>query len=386
MPNDEGSSSHCESAIPPLQPSFYRPELDFLRFFAFLAVFIQHSLPQSAIAYRAHGLPQFDALWMAAVQRSGAYGVDLFFVLSAYLITELLQREFTSTGKVDVRSFYIRRVLRIWPLYFFFLGLCMLLSRYGVVGQHLKTTYVLAFVFLAGNWICAFRGYPNSAAAPLWSVSLEEQFYLTWPVLMLLVHVKRLMQVGICMIVFSSVIRLALFFLGVKHPGVWCNTFARLDPIGCGIILAACLNGRRPTLSKLDRLVLGTIAIMTLLFVGRYIPLDVPRLPNLLGGYPAVALASSVLVFLILACDLSTLPATISSSGIYLGRISYGLYVFHVLAIELVNRTIPESFVIRLPLALMLTVGFSAISYRYLEKPFLRLKLRFTHVSSRPGG
>lgn len=386
MPNDNGSSPPCESAIPPLKLSFYRPELDFLRFFAFLAVFIQHSLPQSPNAYRVHGVPQFAALWMAAVQHSGGYGVDLFFVLSAYLITELLQREFISTGKVDIRSFYIRRILRIWPLYFFFLGLCVLLSRFGLVGEHLKTTYVFAFVFLAGNWICAFRGYPDSAAAPLWSVSMEEQFYLTWPVLMRLVHVKRLMQVGICMVVFSSVSRLALFFLGVKHPGVWCNTFARLDPIGCGIILAAWLNGRRPVLSKLNRLVLLAIAIMTLLVVGRYIPLDVPRLPNLLGGYPVVALASSLLVVLILACDLSSLPRIVSSSGIYLGRISYGLYVFHVLAIELVNRTIPKSFAVRLPLALVLTVGLSAISYRYLEKPFLRLKLRFTHVSSRPGG
>jgi peptidoglycan/LPS O-acetylase OafA/YrhL len=251
MPSDYGGSSHCESAIPSLQPSFYRPELDFLRFLAFLAVFIQHSLHQSAQAYIAHGVPQFAALWMAAVPISGAYGVDLFFVLSAYLITELLQREFASTGKVDIRSFYIRRVLRIWPLYFFFLGVCVLLSRFGIAGEHLKITYVLAFVFLAGNWICAFQGYPNSVAAPLWSVSLEEQFYLTWPVLLRILHVKRLMQVAICMIVLSSVSRLALLLLGVKHPGVWCNTFARLDPIGCGIILAACLKGRKPTLSIL---------------------------------------------------------------------------------------------------------------------------------------
>lgn len=369
-----------------VNPSFYRPELDSLRFLAFLGVFIQHSLPHSIDVYEAHGLPKLLAPWIASITMGGAYGVDLFFVLSAYLITELLQREFALTGGLDIRSFYIRRILRIWPLYFFFLALCILLTLLGMGRQHFGVSYALAFILLAGNWICAFKGYPASVAAPLWSVSLEEQFYLTWPVLMRLVRVRRLMIAAVSMLVLAFATRLVLLFAGIPHPGVWCNTFARLDPIACGIILAAWLKGRRPTLSTGTRALAGAGALSIWLVVARYAPLDATVPLSVLVGYPAVALAGSLLVVLFLACDLSKLPKLISSSGIYLGRISYGLYVYHLLAITIVGTVDRGGFATFWLSSLIITVVLSAISYRHLEQPFLRLKLRYTHVLSRPGG
>src|ERR1700675_3038753 len=96
------------------QRRFYRPELDGLRFYAFLGVFVCHTLPLETTFYRDLHLPM-PWIW-AAVVRSGAAGVDLFFALSAFLITSLLLRERQETDEVSLRLFYIRRVLRIWPL------------------------------------------------------------------------------------------------------------------------------------------------------------------------------------------------------------------------------------------------------------------------------
>ncbi len=99
---------------------FYRPELDLLRLFAFLSVFLHHGLPGFELGHHSGRLASLFRL-EALVKESCGFGVCLFFLLSAYLITELLERERTRTGGVHVQSFYARRVLRIWPLYFFFL-------------------------------------------------------------------------------------------------------------------------------------------------------------------------------------------------------------------------------------------------------------------------
>ena len=115
--------------LPPAakQPRFYRPELDGLRFYAFLGVFVCHTLPNEATFYSILHLPM-PWIWSAVV-RSGAAGVDLFFVLSAFLITSLLLRERQDTGKISLRLFYIRRILRIWPLYFLVVGLGVVLAH-----------------------------------------------------------------------------------------------------------------------------------------------------------------------------------------------------------------------------------------------------------------
>ena len=106
---------------------FYQPELDGLRFYAFLGVFIYHTLPSQALFYRRLHLP-LPELW-AAIAKSGASGVDLFFALSAFLITSLLLRERQETGNISLRLFYLRRILRIWPLYFAVLALGIVLAH-----------------------------------------------------------------------------------------------------------------------------------------------------------------------------------------------------------------------------------------------------------------
>src|SRR5215213_1703384 len=100
----------------------YRPELDVLRFVAFLAVFMHHALPRDASLYIREGLSPTTTEWLLNAKEAGAFGVDLFFALSSYLITELLLREYASRGAFNISAFYVRRALRIWPLYFTFLA------------------------------------------------------------------------------------------------------------------------------------------------------------------------------------------------------------------------------------------------------------------------
>src|SRR6478672_4619620 len=129
---------------------FYRPELDVLRFFAFLGVFIFHAAPRTMDFYNAAGYPHWLSSLLIPTFGAGAYGVDLFFALSAYLITSLLLRERDLRGTIDLRGFYLRRILRIWPLYLSFVAFAMIVGRF-IPGQRLSAGYFLGFTFMAGN-------------------------------------------------------------------------------------------------------------------------------------------------------------------------------------------------------------------------------------------
>src|SRR5215467_3640185 len=168
------------AAAPARAERFYRPELDALRFFAFLGVFIFHAAPRTMDFYNAAGYPHWLSSLLISVFGAGAYGVDLFFALSAYLITSLLLRERAATGALDLRGFYVRRILRIWPLYLAFVVFAAVMAV-AIPGQQLPLRYVVGFCLLSGNWVYVFCGLPASFAIPLWTVSIEEQFYLAWP-------------------------------------------------------------------------------------------------------------------------------------------------------------------------------------------------------------
>jgi peptidoglycan/LPS O-acetylase OafA/YrhL len=233
--------------------SFYHPELDALRFVAFLAVFVHHALPRDARLYLDNGLSPAVTEWILTVKEAGAFGLDLFFALSAYLITELLLREHAKRGSFSVSAFYIRRALRIWPLYFTFLALTVLVIPTIIPAERFGTVYIVSFALFMGNWACAIMGIPFSVASPLWSISVEEQFYIGWPLLLRFFGMSRIKQLALSMLGVAIVARVLLAVFGVEHPGVWCNTIARLDPIALGAILAFTLKGRAPKISNVLR-------------------------------------------------------------------------------------------------------------------------------------
>ncbi len=368
---------------------FYHPELDVLRFFAFLMVFLHHAFPHDPAFWTKLGVPSFPARIVAGIGATGAFGVSVFFVLSSYLITELLLREKDQMGTLDVRSFYIRRMLRIWPLYFAFLALAVVL-QWIVPGQHVTLRAGLWFSLLAGNWFIVFHGFPSSVIFPLWSVSIEEQFYITWPAV-----VRRVSEPGMLLIagVLLTVATAARFYLGMHHVGesdVWCNTFVQLDPIVIGILMALLLRGEVPRLSRLARAALMLAGITGLALGAVYFGIknDPLTTSRIVFGYPSVAIGGGLLL-------LSVLRERKSGSSpvlVYLGRISYGLYVFHILGLLISDHVVYDQtaslmrYALRVGIALAATILMAAASFRWLEKPFLNLKQRFTHVLSRPGG
>lgn len=366
--------------------SFYLPELDILRFFAFFAVFIHHSFPLNAESYQGKLAP--FSQWIAATVSAGGFGVDLFFALSSYLITELLIREYEKTNRIHASAFYIRRALRILPLYYFFVLSAIFISPYFLKDESLNFPHTLGFLTVFANWTCAFFGYPHSIAAPLWSISIEEQFYIIFPFLVMLFGVSRLKTLAFIFLGIALVSRLLLVILEVPHPGIWCNTFARLDPIAGGILLALSMRHRflEPITNNFKRISLIIFALFLYILAARYFE---PAGPTSITLFSITAVASVLIIWAIIT------PRGINSKKytvlIYLGRISYGLYVFHMLGIKLADVILENSSITgsmltfgRAGIALTTTIILSIISYNLLEKPFLKLKKRFTFVESRP--
>lgn len=367
---------------------FYYPQLDGLRFVAFAGVFIQHLYLEQPTWPLSSGAPPGSILdWcITSAILSGALGVDLFFVLSSFLITSLLIRESATRGRLDVCAFWMRRILRIWPLYFAFL------LAAGVV-QHIPWQPFLLFGLFLGNWAAVPYGVHRFVIAPLWSVSVEEQFYLAWPLLLLLVPRRRLPSACLALIACSITVRAVMLAQGAWHPDIWVNTFARLDPIAIGAMIALMWDSRRPTLSAPARIGLLALSPLVLIasvgWVAHAVPFP-PLSPSISRGQLANYFVSYVLFYLVSAIGCGGLIIGALSSRrsllahpslVYLGRISYGLYVFHLAAIRIVPPFWWPGYA---ALSFALTLLAAAASYRYLEQPFLRLKERFTYIRSAP--
>src|ERR1044072_110289 len=155
---------------------YYKPELDLLRFCALLFVFFTHRMDLARIE-------EAEYYWGHHISMVGVYGVPLFFFLSAFLITELLTKEQEQFGKISIKPFYIRRILRIWPLYFtFFFGMVLLTSITDKFGGITAKAQVM-FSLFSGNWYVTFNQWSAYPVNPLWSVSVEEQLYIILPLL-----------------------------------------------------------------------------------------------------------------------------------------------------------------------------------------------------------
>lgn len=342
---------------------------------------MHHALPRDARLYIGNGFSPSVTEWLLSAKEAGAFGLDLFFALSAYLITELLLREHAKRGSFSVSAFYVRRALRIWPLYFTFLALTVFVIPTIIPAERFESIYIIGFVLFVGNWVCATNGIPFSVAGPLWSISVEEQFYIGWPLLLRVFGINRLKQLVLALLIIAFVTRILLALYGIKHPGVWCNTIARLDPIALGALLAFTLNGNAPRLTNVQRVVLMAVAFATWLLTARYLSQDGPLS---VATYSLSGLASLMLLLAVLRSDAPLLRESPFSWLVYLGRISYGLYVFHLFALALVMKMsfapivgIPLGYELRVATAFGLTVLFAAVSYRWLEQPFLKLKERF---------
>lgn len=372
---------------------FYKPELDVLRFCAFLFVFFVHRLDLAPIDPAKN-------YWGHHISLVGNYGVPLFFFLSAFLITDLLNREQQQFGKINVKSFYIRRILRIWPLYFlFFFAMVVLTSTTEIFSKKIPGGAQLAFSLFSGNWYITFNNWQSYCINPLWSVSVEEQLYILLPLVIFFSGKKGLKIFSFVALILAYV---AIIYYA-KRPtegfsGQWTNSFVQFQFFAAGILLSVYLNGWQPKWNGAIRylLFLAGYACWLLASIVCEVNADAPHLATTVQSFSGwlLMLAGVICFFLSLyGAPARFMPKVL----VYLGRISYGMYVFHITMYWVVFRIFKDqlaSVTIKLVLkdwkdevgilaAFLATVVLAVLSYYLLEKPFLRMKKRFTLVPSR---
>ncbi|MFZ2064432.1 MAG: acyltransferase [Xanthobacteraceae bacterium] len=357
-----------------------------LRLVAFLLVFLHHVFFRDPLAKQVVHTIATDA--ESNIANACAFGLCLFYFLSSYLITTLLLIELGETDGINVKEFYLRRVLRIWPLYIVGLSIGMIYALvYAAPEQFEMLCYYVAFL---GNWFYQNHDWGSNLMTPLWSISVEEQFYLVLPLFVLALGTTRLIWGGFGVVILSIA---ALYYQGEQHlsvdTAIWTNTLSHSIFFGSGIIAAVITFERLPKLNIRARLVAAAVAFIFMFLSASVFKARAAEYassgPAIVFGYVLVAVACALLLISLLNSDV-TFPAPI----VYLGKISFGLYVYHTLGMRIAERVFSPGASVPIPsviadfCSLPLLVLYAALSYRYIEAPFLRLKTKFTYVASRP--
>ncbi|MBK9241628.1 MAG: acyltransferase [Acidobacteria bacterium] len=372
----------------------YIPELDGLRAIAILLVIVFHS---RTIADAATDGQQF----FMRLAETGWVGVDLFFVLSGFLITGIL---IDTAGRPGYfRSFYIRRVLRIFPLYY--AALAAFAIGFHVFGIErlapVSTTAEVAHWVYLQNWLPLFGVDWTRPLAHFWSLGVEEQFYLCWPALVLLFARRgRVAQLCIGTIAFAVVMRVVFWWAGVSEAGNFA-TVTRIDTLAIGGYLACLQRGTGWARLAPDAsrglgpwlpAVLVASALMTLgvaLWGGSFFRPTNPHI-FLFGYLPLAILFGATVAFALVAGQTSLWRRLLRCRPLTeIGKISYGIYVIHWPLVLALQPIWPESvggFWVRQATFLLVILAGSftlaALSFALFESRFLNLKDR---LAARPG-
>jgi peptidoglycan/LPS O-acetylase OafA/YrhL len=371
---------------PESKSNIYFANLDGLRSIAFASVFLWHI--SSYIGYSpSSGL---ESIFLKRVCSQGHLGVNLFFVLSGFLITYLLILEKEKNGRIQIFRFYIRRILRIWPLYFLVVGLglfCipMLLHQFhwAQVKEH-----GLSFLFFINNFNriqTGFVGIGNDSLGVLWSIAVEEQFYFFLPLLLALLNRKWLPFLFLITILLSIVFRTANI---AESSKLYLHTFSVMSDLAIGGILAylACFSsGFISFLKRMPRFVIITIYLFSLVFICFFSY----RINFLLYHIFERLLLSLFFVFVIAEqcySDHSFFKFRNSKVLSRTGLITYGLYCLHLYSIMIIQKINTywgishlSSFLFysEFLVCLILSVLIAKLSYTYFEMYFLTLKNKF---------
>jgi peptidoglycan/LPS O-acetylase OafA/YrhL len=367
-----------------LREEFYHPELDGLRFFAFLLVFIHHApvLLDNPLFITLH-----DYGWI---------GVDLFLCLSAFLFARLLFMENQSKGDINIRDFYIRRMLRIWPLYFVFLGISFALSVANLGWSTDLTWRILGMALFADNIFSAIWGYNRLfGSAHLWTIAYEEQFYAVIPWLLrriFTVEYKKKLSALLLIFLTFSLAKAVMIYFKIPHPAIWVLPITHFESILGGLVVGLGLFDHY--LKRVPGWLCMTAGLVSTAIVCTQPNGDVIGW-RLMFTYPLLGLGMALILFSVVRDGQWFAKSLLQHTRLaYLGKISYGLYVFHLLAIKYGKQItfalgiLPRRQVLYpwsvFWVGLCITLLVSMASYQWLEKPFLRLKKRFTSIQSRP--
>ncbi|HYE55737.1 MAG TPA: acyltransferase [Chitinophagaceae bacterium] len=373
------------------------PNLDGLRFFSFFAVFLYHTYLTFFNNVKEHNPGTYSVV--ESLFQNGNLGVNFFFVLSGFLITFLLIKEKSFKGTIHVPNFYIRRILRIWPLFYLclFIGFVVfpIIKQYtgGTPNEIANPIY---YVFFANNFdfMHSWPVKPDATIlSVLWSVAVEEQFYLTWPVILMIVPYKYYKYVFLSIMALSLVFR--SFYTGLDDHdfGVrYFHTFSLIGDMAFGGLLAYYCSfdsAFRRFITNLNRLQIAMI------YLGA-ITVSIFRADLFTINPVAVVVERLVIAFfygMIIAeqcyAERSFFKMgkfkTISKLGIY----TYGLYCLHLLGFLVadvvlskagMDKTSVTMAVAASVLAFVVSIVISLASYHLYEKWFLRLKDKFAFI------
>ena len=350
--------------------SIHLPGLNGLRAIAALSVMWGHTFQSTFGNWGVEG-PRLSFV---------ADGVTLFFVISGFLITFLLLKEQAHSQKISIPKFYMRRVLRIWPIYYLYMLLAVLITSTW------KNPNMWYYCFFAANipFILSVGIWP---IVHYWSIGVEEQFYLFWPWLVKMINGKNkkliIIASVLCGVWLACKWGSYLFFGTTSLYRFFAVT--RFDCMMVGAVGAALYYENNVFISRVfEKKWLGLICFMALLFSQFWV------------GYFPAPLRPQVIAVLSLTCIFGQLYSPIINLENrfcdFVGKISYGIYVIHPLLIFFLSGlylragiTLPivQSSLLIYFIVTTMTILVAWLSYRFFESPFLRLKNKFAVVHSR---
>lgn len=371
------------------QKVFFK-NLDALRFVAFLFIFLGHALDTDSDIIRqsvAYG-------WVKNyVYIFGKTGFSFAFVLSSYINTWVILEERKQAGYFKPWLYYVRRAIRIWPLYFLVLFIGFVLLPLGM--QWMGEPYEEVgnpwyFILFVGNFYLIEHGWTHSPIiSVLWSVSVEEQFYIFWPFLLIVFRRGEKWLFAVLLLIFGST---TWYYYGTD-VNLWFHTLFLLGDIAVGAIFAFISFHRNWGFERLRMLsrnvIIGiyTVFILSLLFYHTLFDSGIfPGAMNLIFEKLFYAIVLSFFIFEQNFCENSFFKFGRLRTISYLGMISYGLFCFHEIGLLVGNRLLLHfgwendvlMFLVLKPLlAFAIITPFAALSWHYFEKPLLELKKYF---------
>jgi peptidoglycan/LPS O-acetylase OafA/YrhL len=371
---------------PKAKTKLYFENLDGLRFFCFFSVFMFHSfhteLPyiKDAASYQ---------LLRYEIFGNGFLGVNFFFVLSGFLITYLLIQEKKINGKINIPNFWVRRILRIWPLYFacIFIGFVLFpVAKQFLGGTTVETANPWYYVLFISNFDYINKGLPDAQGlGVLWSVAIEEQFYLTWPIILSFFPVKKY-WIPFTIIILGSFVYRGFNDVPILHE---MHTLSCIGDMAIGAFGAWLILEKprfQPFIYDIPR---WLIILIYLTLISVFLFRDEFMLQNHTLRIFERAFTSVVMLLVILEqCYSKNSFFKMSKFRLpsKLGLVTYGLYCLHFIIISLtvtltnkfgLNTHTWQVIILETGISLVLTVIISWFSFKYFEAPFLKLKDRF---------
>jgi peptidoglycan/LPS O-acetylase OafA/YrhL len=353
----------------------YCPALDGLRAISILLV-LEHHAPWH--------IGRMDFL------PGGFIGVDIFFVLSGFLITTLLVQEWNRSQAINFRSFYLRRALRLFPPLFLLIiltGLYAFLLPPAPGKPYVSLGGILAALFYSTNWVIALNHPVADHLGPLvitWSLAIEEQFYIFWPPLLYLAlrflrgH-KRILISLTLVIVAISILRVGLTLTGVPASRLYYGTDTRADSLLIGCLLSLMLLWIGVPRGISSRRAIQVLAVSSILVLTYFeFTLKHTGRALYLGGFTIISVCVGVILLMIFCAPVKVLVMILNTAPlVWIGRISYGLYLWHWPVRTVVLKITPNGSLVAEVAYLSLTFLVASLSFYLLERPFLRLKKRF---------